>query len=119
MGIFLGALPGCALRFTRQRPHRALAGQRPAELYRPSPRPFPEKLPEMVYPDGLAVRKVRQEGHIRWRGFEVFVTKTLVGEPIGLQELDHDLWQVYFGPLDLGVLDARRGKIIRPNRKDL
>jgi len=105
--------------YNNERPHRALAGQRPAELYRPSPRSLPAKLPQMSYPDEFAVRKVRHEGHIRWRGAEVFVSKTLVGEPVGLQELDHDLWLVYFGPLDLGVLDARRGKIIRPNRKDL
>ena len=104
--------------YNRQRPHRALGqGLRPVDLHRPSRRSMPLHLPELTYPDGLAVRKVRHEGHIRWHGFEVYITKTLVGEPVGLLELAHDLWQVYFGPLELGVLDARRGKIIRPNHR--
>lgn len=104
--------------YNQQRPHRALgAGLRPRDLHRPSLRSMPAQVPEMTYPDNLAVRTVRHEGHIRWRGFEVYVTKTLVGEPVGLLELDHDLWLVYFGPLELGVLDARRGKILRPNQR--
>ena len=73
----------------------------------------------LVYPDDFILRKVRHEGHIRWQGHEVFVSKTLVGEPVGLKSLDHDRWELYFGPLVLGIVDARRGKVLRPRTRSV
>ena len=53
------------------------------------------------------------------QGHEVFVSKTLVGEPVGLKSLDHDRWELYFGPLVLGIVDARRGKVLRPRTRSV
>ena len=58
--------------------------------------------------------KVRVEGHMKWHGNEVFVSKTLAHEAVGLKPLEHDRWEVYFAALPLGILDARLGKILRP-----
>jgi transposase InsO family protein len=104
--------------FNDERPHRALGrGQRPGELYRASPRAFPTRTPEISYPDGFTLRKVRGQGHMKWAGHEVFVSKTLAGEVVGLHPLDHDQWELYFGSMPLGVLDARTHKIVRPGYK--
>jgi putative transposase len=101
--------------YNDERPHRALGGgRRPSELYRPSPRALPARTPEISYPDHFAIRKVRQEGHMKWEGHEVFVSKTLANEAVGLKPLDHDRWELYFGRLPLGILDARTHKIVRP-----
>lgn len=101
--------------YNDERPHRALGeGRRPGELYRPSARSLPARTPEVSYPDHFAIREVRQEGHMKWQGHEVFVSKTLAGEAVGLQPLDHDRWELYFGRLSLGILDARTHKIVRP-----
>ena len=101
--------------YNEERPHRSLGGgRRPSEVHRVSQRHFPERLPAMSYPDDFAVRKVRQEGHMKWYGREIFISKTLAGEPVGLKPLEHDRWELYFGKLPLGILDARVGKIIRP-----
>lgn len=101
--------------YNEERPHRSLGGgQCPSECHRISRRPYPDRLPDVVYPDQFTQRKVRQQGHIRWQGHEVFVSKTLVGEPVGLKPLDHDRWELYFGPLVLGIVDARTGKVLRP-----
>jgi putative transposase len=100
--------------YNDERPHRSLgSGQRPCDLYRPSPRHFPERLPAVEYPDDFALRKVRVEGHMKWHGHEVFVSKTLAHEAVGLKPLEHDRWEVYFAALPLGILDARLGKILR------
>ncbi len=103
--------------YNEERPHRALRGHSPAQLYQPSPRDFPDRLPEPFYPDTFRVRKVRGEGHMKWQGHEVFVSKLLAGEPVGLMPLEHDRWEVYFAALPLGILDGRTHKIIRPVRK--
>lgn len=106
--------------YNKERPHRSLgAGQRPADLYRASRRSFPERLPEVHYPDGYAVRKVRQEGHMKWCGHEVFVSKTLADQVVGLKPLEHDRWELYFARLPLGILDARTHKILRPGKLDV
>jgi putative transposase len=102
--------------YNEQRPHRSLAGQRPLDAYRPSLRTYPERLPELVYPDHFLLRKVRLNGHIKWNGHDIYVAKKLVGEYIGLRPLEHDQWQIHFGPLPLGLLDARSNKLIRAER---
>jgi putative transposase len=103
--------------YNQERPHRSLgAGQRPADLYRPSRRSFPERLAEVHYPDDYAVRKVRQEGHMKWCGHEVFVSKALADQVVGLKPLEHDRWELYFARMPLGILDARTHKILRPGK---
>ncbi len=114
------AFNGFRREYNEERPHRSLDdGQRPGELYRPSARALPARLPEVSYPDCFALRKVRQEGHMKWHGHEVFVSKTLAGEVVGLNPLDHDRWELYFAQLPLGILDARTHKILRPGRSNV
>jgi putative transposase len=103
--------------FNEERPHRALAGHAPAQYHRPSLRHFPNRMPELAYPDGFVLRKVRVEGHMKWQGHEVFVSKLLAGHAVGLMPLEHDRWEIYFGLLPLGVLDGRTHKILRPDPK--
>jgi putative transposase len=93
--------------YNEERPHEAIANATPAMIYRPSPRPYPARLPEMVYPDHWQVRKVHQSGEIRWRGQSIFISEVLTGEPVALDERAEGLWQLYFGPLHLGTLDHR------------
>jgi transposase InsO family protein len=52
--------------FNQERPHEALDQQTPASLYRSSPRPFPQTLPPLQYPDRFEVRYVSANGGIRW-----------------------------------------------------
>jgi len=39
-----------------------------------------------------------------------YLTNCLAGELVGLEEVDDDRWRVYFGPIELGVLDVRNAK---------
>ena len=99
--------------FNHNRPHQALGQQRPAQCYQPSPRPFPNTIPEPWYDPDHAVRRVRPTGEIRWRGELVFVSESLAGEPIGLAETDDGHWLVRFAAIDLGILDRRTNTLNR------
>jgi transposase InsO family protein len=90
--------------YNEERPHEAIANATPSMLYRSSPRTYPARLPELVYPDHWQVRMVRQKGAIKWRGDHLFISEVLAGEPIGLEETDHG-WDLYFGPVRLGTLN--------------
>jgi putative transposase len=52
--------------FNHERPHEALDQQTPSACYAPSPRPMPDRLPPLEYPDRFEVRYVSANGGIRW-----------------------------------------------------
>src|SRR6266852_2858419 len=93
--------------YNRERPHEALGQRPPAAVYQPSPRPYPERLPELTYPAAEVIRRVRHNGEIKSRGHSVFVSQCLAGELIGMEELRDDCWRVCFGPVVLGWFDTR------------
>ena len=98
--------------FNHERPHEALDMHTPAEIYVPSPREMPNKLPPLEYPDRFEVRYVSANGGIRWKHHAwVNVSSVCIGEYVGLEEIDDGIWNVYFGPLKLGRLDERHMRI--------
>jgi hypothetical protein len=98
-----------------ERPHDALNDQFPNQVFVPPTKPFPNRLPDVEYPDHFLTRSVRTEGAIRWKGGLIYLSKPLIKERIGLELIDDDLWQIYFTNLTLGLLDGRTMRIIRPS----
>jgi len=97
--------------FNHERPHEALEQATPASYYHPSPRPMPDRLPALVYPDRFEVRYVSANGGIRWKKDWVNVSIVCAGEYVGLEEIDDGIWNVYFGALRLGRLHERHMRI--------
>ena len=97
--------------FNTERPHEAIGMKRPAELYRPSPRPFPSVLPAIEYPGHFEVRRVSRNGGIRWKRGWLNVSHPLIDEHVGLEEVDDGAWDLYFGSLLLGRFDEREQKL--------
>jgi len=59
----------------------------------------------MTYGD-LKTRWTKR-GRINWRTQSVRISKLLQNEMVGLKQITEALWEVYFGPVLLGVLDDR------------
>ena len=97
--------------FNEVRPHEALDMATPSDLYVPSRREMPDRLPGLEYPDRFEVRYVSYNGGIRWNKGWVNVSMTCAGEYVGLEEIDDGVWNVYFGPLKLGRLHERHMRI--------
>lgn len=97
--------------FNNERPHEALGQETPASFYKPSTRALPSKLAPIEYPPHFEVRYVSANGGIRWKCTWVSVTHTLAGEFVGLEEVGDGLWDAYFGPVLLGRMDERLGRI--------
>jgi len=106
-----GAFERFQTEYNQERPHAALEQCTPADFYRPSPRQYPSKAPEIHYPRGFIVRRVRYAGTIKWKGGFVRISNVLAGEPIGLHQTDEDSWTVYYGPMELGRLDAHCARV--------
>jgi transposase InsO family protein len=107
-------------RFNHERPHEALGNDVPAQWYRPSTLIYPERIPKMHYPGDFEVRQVRTSGEIQWRGELIYVSEALVGEPVGLQMISERHWKMFFGPIELALLDTETCKLLayrRPTRR--
>jgi hypothetical protein len=102
--------------YNEERPHEALGQIPPAELYAPSPRTYPDRLVPFAYPTADVVKRVRSNGELYWHGQYIYLSKLLAGEPVGCWQQADGHWRVWFGPLELGVLDETRGRIVRPDR---
>jgi hypothetical protein len=97
--------------FNHVRPHEALGDRRPAELYRPSGRPYPSRPPEIVYPGHFEVRHITHTGEFKWRSRAMFLSSVFAGEVIGLEEIEDGVWSVYFGKHMLARLDEHLHKL--------
>ena len=84
-----------------------LDGRSPGHFYFPSTRQMPDEVLPPTYPGHHAVRSVRLDGTFRFRGDTVFLSESLTGEPIGLEEFDSDRFLIRFGPIELATLDCR------------
>lgn len=97
--------------YNQERPHEALGQKTPISFYRPSSRTYPLKVPRVEYNNDVIVRIARHNGEIKWRGGFVYISQTLVGEPIGLQQIDEHLWEVKFSYYTLGHLNSLSRKV--------
>ncbi|HEX2611404.1 MAG TPA: IS481 family transposase [Gemmatimonadales bacterium] len=97
--------------YNEQRPHEALGQLPPTELYERSPRAYPSRLQPWEYLGHFEVRRVRHTGEIRWKGESLFVSQSLQGERIGLEEVDEGQWSVYLGPVLIARFDEQERKM--------
>lgn len=93
--------------FNEERPHEALGQETPAAHFAPAARAYSGRLNEPEYSAGHLIRRVRQNGEIKWAGTLVFISEALTGEPIGIAETDDGRFTVHYGPVFLGHLDHR------------
>lgn len=98
--------------FNDERPHEALDMKTPSDVYTPSMRPFPKKLPEIEYPAGSVTRLVSDNGTIRFQDKRIYLTNALIFEHVRLEETGTG-WNVWYGPILLGQLDLKRESVKR------
>ncbi len=105
--------------YNEDRPHEALGGKSPADVYRASQRCFPEREPRMDYPFEKDVVCVDDQGRCKWGRRTIHVGTALAGEPVLFQPIDERCWEVFFGPVLLGVVDSSdsKGGLLQPRRR--
>jgi transposase InsO family protein len=91
------------------RPHEAHQLNVPADYYTPSPRPFPDLVPDIDYPSADQVRRVQKDGVISFRGRRWRVGKAFAGHPVALRHdpLQDGVFAVYFCQTIIHSLDIR------------
>ena len=93
--------------FNAERPHEALAMKCPAEIYKPSNRPY-KGLPEIAYPFHDREALVTQCGRICMHRKKINISTVMAGQKLGIKEVDDAIWLVSFMHYDLGYIDLEQ-----------
>lgn len=94
--------------FNEQRPHEALGQQTPSSWYAPSPRVCPDRVPKPEYDSHMTTKRVYPDGTFFWKGKQIFISKTLGGEVIGMAPIDDCYYTVHFAKFPIGRFDTHK-----------
>lgn len=88
--------------FNHERPHESLGQDRPASRHRPSPRPFPKRVPVVEYEPHFQTQAVDSRGRISWKGERVYFSDAFANEHIAFERIDYTTWRVHFASFVIG-----------------
>ena len=96
--------------YNNERPHQALGGRYPGDLYTPSARPYrPPEQPEYPYHDRTI--RVTQCGRICIGNRKINFSTVFAGQDVGIREVADGIWLVSFMDYDLGFFDEDVGRV--------
>jgi hypothetical protein len=90
--------------FNYERPHEALEMKYPAEIYKPSTRPY-RGIAELSYPFHDRTALVTCCGRICIYKKKINLSTSLAGQAVGIKAVDDGIWLVSFMDYDLGYID--------------
>jgi len=79
--------------YNRERPHQALEMKVPADLYRPSPRPY-GGLEELEYPFHDWSVVMTHCGRICFRGRKINLSHVFAGQKVAVKQVEDRIWLV-------------------------
>ncbi|UCG71828.1 MAG: transposase family protein, partial [Chromatiales bacterium] len=96
--------------YNHERPHQALAGAYPGDVYTPSARAYqPPSDPDYPYHDRTV--RVTRCGRICFGSRKINFSKVFSGQLVGIREVDDQVWQVSFLAYDLGYFDKEQDRV--------
>lgn len=108
---------GFVREYNFERPHEALGQRPPADFYAASTRVYTGVLREVTYDGGKEARLVDKSGQISWGGRTVFISETLYGEPVGIEDLDTGQLRLWYAKHELGLVDMKTMQWVRSKKK--
>jgi putative transposase len=90
--------------FNHVRPHEALSGKTPGDVYKPSERKL-YKTTTFAYPSTFVVRRVDRAGHVGWNGETCYVGLAFRGQRIAFEPQDGLRWRLWFRDVDVGTVE--------------
>lgn len=96
--------------YNQERPHQALGGSYPGDLYTPSARIY-EPPPEPDYPYHDKTIRVTHCGRICMGRRKINLSRVFAGQLVGLREVKDQIWLVSFLDYDLGFFDRDEGRV--------
>ena len=96
--------------YNNQRPHQALGGAYPGDVYTPSARIYqPPEEPEYPYHDRTV--RITRCGRICIGKRKINLSTVFAGQVVGIREVADEIWLVSFMDYDLGFFDKEKGRV--------
>jgi putative transposase len=96
--------------YNNERPHQALAGAYPGDIYTPSPRVYePPREPDYPFHDRIV--RVTRCGRICIGKRKINLSTAFAGQLLGIREVDDQIWLVSFMHYDLGFFDKEADRV--------
>jgi putative transposase len=96
--------------YNHHRPHQALGGRYPGELYTPSAREYrPPEIPDYPFHDRSI--RVTQCGRICIGTRKINLSTVFAGQTVGIREVADQIWLVSFMHYDLGFFDEADNRV--------
>lgn len=86
-----------------ERPHEALNQKTPGSIYVPSNRVWTGKLNPVEYSSEYKAALVKSCGKAFWKGSEIYVSRVLEGERVGIKETEKG-FEMYYANMFLGII---------------
>jgi len=96
--------------YNNERPHQALGGAYPGDIYTPSARVY-EPPPEPEYPFHDRTVRVTRCGRICIGKRKINLSTVFAGQTVGIREVEDQIWLVSFLDYDLGFFDKDEGRV--------
>ncbi len=96
--------------YNQRRPHQALGGKYPGQLYTPSARPYhPPEEPDYPYHDRTV--RVTHCGRICIGKRKISLSRAFANQVVGIREVADRIWLVSFLTYDLGFFDQDEARV--------
>ena len=102
--------------YNEERPHEALGLEVPAKYYRPSKRKLSECDKPVAYDSGARLRKVNFKGYISICRKRYFLSDSLIGEYIQLNDCGDKLVALQYGQFEIARIDLEQGIFVSKRR---
>ena len=103
-------------KYNNERPHEALGMRCPAQVYVPSERSLPAKLPPIEYSGEYHVIKVNSWGYVRFAGHQIYLSETMIDEYIEFRANPlGDSFFACFGSFKIAEFSTADGALLNRN----
>lgn len=103
-------------KYNNERPHEALGMRCPAQVYVPSERELPVKLPPIEYSGEYHVIKVNSWGYVRFAGHQIYLSETMIDEYIEFRANPlGDSFFACFGGFKIAEFSTITGELLNRN----
>jgi len=96
--------------YNNERPHQALGGAYPGDVYTPSARIY-RPPDEPIYPFHDRTLRVTRCGRLCIGKRKINLSTVFAGQMVGIREVDDQIWLVSFMDYDLGFFDNEEGRV--------
>ena len=100
------------VKYNEIRPHQALEMLRPADIYIPSQRHYPDKIEPYEYSGLYRILKVNYKGYLRFDGLVFYLSETMIGAQLELRPSEGSYATLHYRNYKIAELDLATEQLI-------